>query len=188
MAESPPPPSTEAYAIFVGDLNTTSAKNLASKLCLGTQGGTSKINIALQSIGGGPSEGIFLNNLIRNLSIPVATYNIGTVCSAAVMVFLGASQRIATENASFMIHRATTTQQNVGQEALAAGAASLALDDERSDQLLKAHLTLSKPQWKRYNDHHLWLNAAQALDCGLITEIGGFKPPVAARIYDFNLP
>jgi ATP-dependent protease ClpP protease subunit len=188
MTALPQNAATPAYATFVGEINVTSARSLTNKLSVATQGGTSALHVVLQSVGGNVGEGVYLHNLIEGFPLPITFYNIGSICSAAVMAYLGAPRRLATENATFMIHRVQTTQISVGQQALAAGAESLAIDDERADQVLKSRLTLTKAQWKRYNDHFLWLTAQQALTCGLVTEVGAFAPPPGTRVYDFNAP
>ena len=180
-------PKAPVFATFVGELNQASAKTLTTKICLATQSGAPSLHLVLQSTGGGVSEGVFLHNFIKTLPIPITIYNIGSVCSAAVLAYLAAPKRQASKHASFMIHRVSTTQQGVDGDSLAAAVDSLKIDDERNDEILKAHLNLLPKQWKRYDRPYLWLTAQEGLKSGLVTDIGEFSPTAGVPIYDFGL-
>ena len=175
------------FGTFVGEITAASAKALTTKICFATQNGASSLNLVLQSVGGGVAEGVFLYNFLRAQTIPLTIYYIGSVSSAAVLVYLAAPQRYATHNASFMIHRVHTTQQAVASAELAAATESLKIDDQRTDEILKSHLTLSRRQWRRYDQTYLWLTAQDDLGSGMVTNIGEFAPPIGAPIYDFAL-
>lgn len=173
------------FGTFVGEINQATARGLTNSLTLATQHAES-LHLILQSTGGTVAEGVYLYNFIRALTIPVAIYNVGSVCSAAVMAFLAAPIRVASRHSSFMIHRCHTTMQAANPGQVAAAAESLAIDDVRTDNILKEHLTLSPQQWEQYDRHTLWIAASDAVDCGLATEIGEFAAPMGAPIYSFG--
>jgi ATP-dependent Clp protease, protease subunit len=177
---------TSVYGMFVGELNQASVKSLTHSLGIATQE-ASDLNLILQTTGGTVSEGVYLYNLIRTMPIPIAIYNIGSVCSAGVMAYLGASKRVSSKFASFMIHRCQASPQGANPAQLSAVAESLTIDDERMDEILRSHLNLSPEQWETYNRHSLWIGAKTAIETGFATEIGEFCAPIGSPIYAFGV-
>lgn len=173
------------FATFVGELNQLSVKSLVHSIAFATQQ-ASELHLIIQSTGGNVAEGIYLYNLIRAAPIPIVLYNVGTICSAAVTAFLGAPRRIASRHSSFMIHRCHATFQAASPGLVTTIAESLAIDDERTDKLLREHLNLSPQQWAQYDRHALWTSAETAVECELATEIGEFAPPMGTPIYSFG--
>jgi ATP-dependent Clp protease protease subunit len=182
---SPLPPPV--YATFVGEINQGTVRQLTTQLCIASQQNAPSVHLLIQSTGGAVADGVYLHNFMKTFPIPIVAYNAGSVCSAAVVAFLGASIRKSSRFGSFMIHRPQSTAQGADLALLEAATASLKLDDLRMDTILKEHLTLSDPQWEMYDRHPLWIGADDALAAGLTTAIGEFSPPQGATIYAFGL-
>ena len=140
----------------------------------------------IQSTGGTVCEGVYLYNFFRAYPNPISLYNGGQVCSSAVTAFLGAPRRIVNPHATFMIHRVQAAPMGADLSRMAATYQSLKIDDERTETILRDHLTLSAEQWELYERHMLWLTAEAAVQAGLATEIGNFSVPAGTQIYDFG--
>ena len=144
-----------------------------------------ELQLALQSSGGTVAEGVYLYNFVRSLTYPVTIYNMGQVCSAAVLLFLAAPRRVANKHAMFMIHRVSSTPS--GDMALIDAALdSLRIDDGRLDGILREHVSLPKAKWRRYDRAPLWIGARDAIDCGIATQGGDFAPPLGVGVLDFS--
>ena len=63
-----------------------------------------ELHIAIDSHGGELRTAQIIMEMLLNAPIPICTYNIGKVESAAVIVFRGGNKRLVTPGATFMIH------------------------------------------------------------------------------------
>jgi ATP-dependent Clp protease protease subunit len=135
-----------------------------------------------QSHGGFIGDGIALYNFYRAFTTPLTLYNTGSVDSIAVIAFLGAKDRKVSKYATFMIHRSHRTMQAATAWQLEEAAASLRIDDARTEAILRAHITLDDTQWKALNYNDLTFNAEQAVEIGMADEIAEFVPPTSESI------
>lgn len=175
------------FAAFNGEINQASLKQLMGQLCLVTQNaGPPELHLLFQSGGGGVAEGVALYNFLRAFPAPITVYNGGSVCSAATTAYLGAAKRKVSPHGSFMIHRCQASYQGANSGTLAAHTNSLAIDDQRTDAILKRHINLLPERWALYDHNTLWLSAEEAVACGLATELGDFDPPLGKPVYAFG--
>ena len=124
-----------------------------------------------------------LYNFLRTLPVEVSLYNVGTVASAAALVYLGAKSRKVSATATFMLHRTQAAPAGVTAERLQALGKSVALDDERTETILRAHLKLPDDLWDVHKVADLWLSAEEAIKYGLATEIADFAPPKGTQLF-----
>ncbi len=178
--------SLPVFATMVGEINQASAASLTRSVSLMTQNGFPELHLLLQSTGGTVSEGVYLYNFLRLMRIKTHIYNVGSIASAAALLYLGASSRIASQHSTFMIHRPQSPSQGGNSPYLAAATESLALDDRRMDAIVRKHLTLSDERWRVYEHNYLWLSAEDALASGMATAIGDFAPPIGASVFVFG--
>jgi ATP-dependent protease ClpP protease subunit len=66
--------------------------------------GATKVKILLSSSGGDTASAFAGYNYLHNLPIHITTYNVGTVDSAAVLLFCGGRERYALPGTRFLIH------------------------------------------------------------------------------------
>jgi len=57
-------------------------------------------------------------------------------------------------------------------------------DDERTESILREHLQLSKEEWDALNYTDLHFSGEEAVNIGLVHEIGEFSPPPGSQIWD----
>jgi ATP-dependent Clp protease, protease subunit len=180
MANLPP----EVYGTYVGSIDQDGSQRLVNNITGGIQKGVKHFHILFQSNGGGVAEGVFLYNLFRSLPIEVSLYNGGQVCSAALIAYLGATHRKSNPRASFMVHRSTLSPQPATSKNLRHVAQSLALDDARTEAILRDHVKFPDELWTEMQYHDLHLSAEEAVKFSIADEIGEFSPPLGTLIYN----
>ena len=173
------------YAAFVGELNEISVKSLLGGICAALNTAP-HLHLLIQSGGGAVGEGVFLFNFFRARADNVTLYNGGSISASAALAFLGAKERVASAHASFMIQRCRASLQGADVVPSESAADSLAIDDERVDGILKEYLTFPAEKWSRYDANSLWINARDAVTCGLATSIGEFSPPPGESVCAFG--
>jgi ATP-dependent Clp protease, protease subunit len=183
MSTQPTQSTQEIWAIYCGDINAANTAKLMAGVSAVSAGGTKHIHILFQSWGGFVGDGVFLYNVLKKLPLEITFYNAGQVASAAVLAFLGAKGRKTTANAVFMIHKGTNaTTGGAGVERLKAVTANLAIDDERIEEILRAHLDLPAEFWTQFDYHDVYLTGTDAVKYGLADEISEFSPPPGTKI------
>jgi ATP-dependent protease ClpP protease subunit len=95
-----------------------------------------KLVVYMSSGGGVPSFGVEMYSFLQSLSIDTCVYNMGSIESAAVTVFMGFKERYATPASHFMTHK---TRMNPGalsgdwvDEDYISAAKGLTLSDNKS--------------------------------------------------------
>jgi ATP-dependent Clp protease protease subunit len=186
MIEMPPsalPPLNSIYAVFAGGIDQAAVQRIFQGIAGASASGVNDIHLLFQSFGGMVGDGVCLYNFFRSLPLDLTLYNVGNVSSAATTAFLGARKRKTSAYATFMVHRVQSPAQAATSERLNAVAHSLIADDERTEAILRQHLTLTEDQWTVHRSAELWLTAKEAESCGL-AEIGEFAPPAGTRVFN----
>jgi ATP-dependent Clp protease protease subunit len=173
----------EVYGIFAGAIDQQAVARLANMASIAVGGGVQRVHLAFQTAGGSIPDGIALFNLFRSLPIDLVLYNIGSIASAGVIAYLGASERKASTYATFMIHRTVSPPHSATSDKLHAMARSVVLDDERTEAIFHKHLQITQEQWAVHKVADLWLSAEEAKTAALITEIGEFAPPKGMQLF-----
>ncbi|MGH7014288.1 MAG: ATP-dependent Clp protease proteolytic subunit [Stellaceae bacterium] len=171
---------TEIYCSLAGPVDQAMVQRVFNSMAIAINGGVKTIHMLLQSGGGGVAEGVGLHNYFKSLPLDLHFYNGGTISSIAVIVFLGAGQRYASANATFMIHK---THSPAGMPSTQAArlhglANSYEIEDRRTRSILETGIPgLSQSQFDHHLDTELPFDANEALGCGLITGIQDFRVP-----------
>lgn len=176
-------PLNSVYAVFAGPIDQAAVQRMFAGVTGASQNKIENIHLLFQSFGGTVSDGVCLYNFFRALPLNLTLYNVGNVSSAATIAFLGAKKRKASAFATFMLHRTQSPAQSATSERLHAITHSVVADDERTEAILRQHLTLSDDQWAVHRNADLWLTAKEAAACGL-AEIGEFAPPPQTQIFN----
>lgn len=180
---APVTPQQEVWATFAGAIDQGSINRLFTAFALATQNKVPRLHLLFQSSGGYVGDGIALYNVLKALPLELTMYNAGNVASIAAIAFLGAKTRKASAHAAFMIHR-TTRQELATATRLKAATESLLLDDKRTEDILRAHITLDAEKWKELDYHDVVFSAQEAVNVGMAQTIGEFAPPVGSMIYN----
>jgi ATP-dependent Clp protease protease subunit len=149
-ATNQPASTPEAYVVFCGPINEENSKKLTDCLTTATAK-NQNIHLLFQSSGGSVGDGICLYNFFKTLPVELTVYNVGSVCSIAVIAYLGARHRVASPRAVFMIHRTTTNLTHAPAVMMKGVAKSLILDDERIESILRESVTLAGEEtWSNF--------------------------------------
>ena len=164
------------WITFSGMIDQVSFGRLISAFTAAIQNRSPQVHIMLQSTGGTVADGVALYSWIRNAQVPITVYNGGMVQSIAVIAYLGSNRRVVSKNATFMIHKTRGPAISYTGPNTASLIKGLAIDDARSEAMLRERAVLSDDLWRTHSLTDLYLDANEALEHGIATEIGEFAP------------
>jgi ATP-dependent protease ClpP protease subunit len=146
------------------------------------------IHLLFQSSGGSVGDGVFLYNLFKSLPIRLTIYNVGSVCSIAVVAYMGAARRVVSPRATFMIHQTTTKLAGAPGMIMKGVTKSLITDDERAESILSADITLADGErWSNLDYYDFYFSGKEAVAIGLAHELGEFSPPAGTPVRSRDL-
>jgi ATP-dependent Clp protease, protease subunit len=184
MATNPQPLPSEVYGVFAAGIDAPNSQKIVNNLTGAITQGVKHVHALFQSWGGNVADGVFLYNLFRTLPIEITLYNGGQICSAALIAYLGATHRKTNARATFMAHRSTLNPQPATSKNLRHVAQSLALDDARTEAILREHVKFPDELWTEMQYHDLHLSAEEAIQFGIADGFGDFGPPVGSLVYN----
>lgn len=149
-----------------------------------TQQNVKGVHLLFQSFGGTVCDGVFLYGLFRSLPIDLTVYNGGSVQSIAALAFLGAKRRITSRSATFMIHRTMNSPQFANVSRLKAATVGVMIDDVRTEEILRRHLSLTDDKWSELNHNDLFFSGEDSIKVGFAQEVGEFSPPLGCPVYN----
>jgi ATP-dependent Clp protease, protease subunit len=180
----PPPAPVEVYAVFAGVIEQATIQRIFAGLGAAMANKVQRVHLLFQSTGGTVADGVCLYNFLHRLPIEICLYNVGTVASVGALVFLGAKVRNTSASATFMLHRTQASPMGATAERLQAITKSVALDDQRTEEILRQHLVMPDDVWEVHKTADLWLSAEEAVKYGLATKIAEFAPPFGSQVYN----
>lgn len=131
--------------------------------------GVTRLNVHVDSYGGAVSAGWAIYNVLKDFPGSVDTFADGFVASAAVYPFLAGKNRYANPMSAFFLHQAWTVADGNADELRKA-----ADDIEKFNAIgLEAFAAagMDKDKILELERQETWLNASEALELGLATEI-----------------
>jgi ATP-dependent Clp protease protease subunit len=185
-SQAPQTVPTDLYGMFTGTIDPPNLQKFAANIDLACKGmplGLQRVHIAFHSNGGGIGEGISLYNLFRALPFELILYNVGTVSSIAVIVFLGAKIRKVSARGAFMIHKTQTTPQAAITPTMKSLTEAAILADNRTEAILRQHIKMPDNRWAHFDHNDLWFSADEAVKFGIAQEIAEFAPPPGTQLF-----
>ena len=174
----------ETYATLQGTVNEQLVQRVFLGFTKAVNDGVETVHLLIHSTGGSIGDGVGIYNFLRNLPLRIVTYNGGIVASIAVIIFLAAQEPRASSTGNFVIHKSFHTLPGGTSEQLELHAKGLKVEDTRTEGILKAHLQLTRAQWRIHSRGNLTITAEEALKIKLIHKIDDFKPPQGMQIYN----
>jgi ATP-dependent protease ClpP protease subunit len=124
----------------------------------------------------------------KSLPIRLTIYNVGSVCSIAVVAYMGAARRLVSPRATFMIHQTTTKLACAPGMIMKGVTKSLIIDDERAESILSADITLADGErWSNLDYYDFYFSGKEAVAIGLAHELGEFSPPAGTPVRSRDL-
>jgi len=91
----------DVYGVFADDINSANTSRVVTALTGAMAQGNKHVHVMFQSWGGFVGDAVMLYNFFRSLTtLDVSLYDCGQIASAAVIAYLGAKRRVATENST----------------------------------------------------------------------------------------
>ena len=176
----------EVYGTFSGTIDQLALNRIFSTGAFVTNAipRIGRVHLLFQTSGGLVADGVCLYNYFRTFPAPLTLYNAGSVQSIGTIAFLGAAQRKTSARATFMLHRTRASPQFAQAEALQQFADGVALDDRRTEAILRHHVALTSAQWAQLDRGDLQFSSEEALRIGLASEIGDFAPPAGTGVFN----
>lgn len=135
-----------------------------------------EIRIIINSQGGELNSALALTDVMEASSIPVWTYGLGSLCSAALSIFITGykGKRFITRNTSILSHQFSWGMGGKEHELLAS-VKEIDLTKKRLFEHYKKHTKQSDATIKKYllPAEDCWLNAKEAVRFGLADVIMG---------------
>ena len=172
------------YRGFTGEINPTSATNIAATFADDVEEGYAEIHLCLNSQGGTTDDGIYLHKLIAGLPVKTTIYNLGMVASAAMAVYLAADTRLCSKHGAFLWHQSEMPVRKEAMDAHALHAAfstALLADQRMNDLLLEKAPNVVKELQSRGGTAHL-ITPEDAVKFGLADGIAEFDLPSDGEI------
>src|SRR4051794_30276298 len=101
MTDVAQPVAQEIYAAFAGQIDQGAVQRIFQSFAGAMTNKISGVHLLFQSAGGFIGDGVCLYNFFRAMPIDLTLYNAGSVCSAAVIAYLGAKKRKTSAYATF---------------------------------------------------------------------------------------
>ena len=89
---------------FIGPIDHTSACTIRNLCLQALQSGATELELHMSTEGGNMTAGFALYFFLKSLPLPLTTYNIGSVESVGVVIFLAGSKRYACPRTRFLVH------------------------------------------------------------------------------------
>lgn len=128
------------------------------------------INVHIDSYGGSIKEAWGMYNALREHKAAVHTYADGFVCSAALYPFLAGETRTASSVSAFYLHEGLTGAYGYADD-LRKAADEIDVITAIGVNAFVEVAGMDENTVKQLMKDETWLTAAQALDCGIATEI-----------------
>lgn len=173
----------QRYYGFSGMIDDNGVTRLASAFNMAVNEGFDEVHICLSSLGGYVHSGIYLYNHIRSLPLEVVAYNVGSVASIAVAVFLAANQRFSSEHGVFMIHPTSLAPQaGMTAQLLQSHLDSALSDDTRTESILRERSQIPDAMLADRRAKDVYITPAQAVSFGLVQAVREFTVPQGNQI------
>ncbi len=128
---------------------------------------TNPLHVLIDSIGGDLDEGISIYNYLKSLDKMVITESINNCASAATVVFMAGSKRIA--GCPTMIHNPFTNASGTGDE-LKKIASFVKSKETEMENLYAQYANIGKDVLSDLMDKETYISPSQAVSIGLATE------------------
>jgi ATP-dependent Clp protease protease subunit len=132
------------------------------------------IIVCIGTPGGGLPASLNLNAALQRLAVPFATYNLARVASAANVLYVAGSPRLAAPDSLFLFHQPTPGEDG-GHEWFPANAM-------RMTEIIEQRSGLAFEAVEELKTQELVVTAPDARQLGIVDEIGLLEIPPTATI------
>jgi ATP-dependent Clp protease protease subunit len=158
--------------LLSGEINKDLAEKIIRQLLILESDNDKPIYIYIDSPGGDVDAGYAIFDMIRFIKAPVVIIGMGLIASAAALVLLAVSKenRVGLPNSHYLIHQPMSGMKGVATE-IEIHAQELAKTRSKLNKLIAEETGKPIEQVEKDTDRDYWLNAEEAEQYGLISEI-----------------
>jgi len=158
--------------LISGEINKELAEKTIRQLLLMEAMNNEPIRIFIDSPGGDADAGYAIFDMIRFVKPDIWTIGMGLVASAAAIIQLAApkERRLGLPNSHYLIHQPLSGIRGVATD-IEIHAKELEKLREKINQLIAEETGNMKEQVEKDTDRDYWMNAAEAVNYGLISRI-----------------
>lgn len=162
------------YLGFSGALDRKGVEQIVY-LCNQARGeGFRAVTLCLNSLGGYLVDAYYAYNMLEALPLTITTHNVGTIQSAANLLFVCGDVRLACPGSTFFFHK-TAFDPQPGQRVTEAFAAerlkAIQLDDARSAQIVADKTAQAVERVREWQTAELLMSTEDAIGNGLLHEV-----------------
>jgi ATP-dependent Clp protease, protease subunit len=174
-----------AFYGYCGLIDSAGVTRIAQAINAAVNQQFDRVYLCFTSIGGYVGDGMYLYHHIRSLPVPLTIHNTGTVASIATTLFVAGEKRLCSPNAIFMIHPVAvgTQAQSLSSAPLVTALQAALADEERTDAILRERTKMPEEVLGARRRGDIYITAKQALEYGLIDEIGDFSLPTGNQVF-----
>ena len=175
--------SSIRYFGYAGGIDSAGVTRIAAALNEAVNSGAEEAHVCLSSMGGYVADGIYLYNHIRALPLRLWAYNVGSVSSIAVAVFLAAERRYCSAHAMFMIHPTVMpSSDGLSADRLQSALDAALADDARTESILRERACIPDGLLadRRVRDVHI--GPKDAAEYGIVHGVREFALPRGEQI------
>lgn len=158
--------------LLVGEVEKELSEKVVRQLLLLDSMSDEPITLLIDSPGGDVYAGFSIFDIIRFINAPVRIVGIGLVASAAALVLLAAprERRFGLPNSSYLIHQPLSGMNGVATE-IEIHARELEKTRTRINEIIAEATGQPLEKITRDTDRDFWMNAAEAVQYGLISKV-----------------
>lgn len=172
-----------AYFGFTGPIESSGVSKIAAALNMAANDAFDEVVLCMSSNGGYVADGIYLYNHMKALPVEVTIYNVGSISSIAVAVFVGAAKRYCSAHSMFMIHPTVLfSDGGMSSERLQASLNAALADDARTENILRERTRLTDDILTARRFRDVFISPEQALQFGLVDGVREFTLPEGNQI------
>jgi ATP-dependent Clp protease protease subunit len=170
------------YIVLTGEINDRVAASIVTRLIALASDSDKPINFLISSPGGHVESGDAIHDTIKFVRVPVNMIGTGWVGSAGVHIYLAAEKqrRFCTENTRFLIHQPSGGGMGTASD-IAIAAREIVRARERLARIISRETGQSVERVTEDIDRDYWMNAAEAIDYGLVSRIVKTQDEVPAN-------
>lgn len=129
------------------------------------------IEIYISSFGGEDYEMFALYDLIKLSKVPIHTYGLGKIMSAAVLILASGHKRFAYPNTSFLVHPSSISVPEIDVMSLKSIAKHWDVQSEQWCKLMAENSKFTSESWERLASQEYYFDVHKALEMEIIDKI-----------------
>jgi ATP-dependent Clp protease protease subunit len=158
--------------LLSGEINKSLAERVVRQLIILEDQGEDPIKVFIDSPGGDADAGFAIFDMLRFIKPKVHVIGMGLVASAAAIILLAVpnERRVALPNSHYLIHQPLSGMRGVATE-IEIHATELEKLRQKINKLISGETGQKLEKVEKDTDRDYWMNAGEAKEYGLISDI-----------------